>query len=144
MDKILQKEISICTYCILYKPLKDEVDFDVNDFPLKLASNKIYLPNNNNTNPFDLADKLSKELVNEKVFLLIPGTKFDIYGTRHGRGGGWYDRFLSKVPKDWIRIGITGVANFSKSNISKNEWDETVHFIILNSKNVWCVYISTN
>ena len=38
--------------------------------------------------------------------VLVPGLAFDPGGNRIGRGGGFYDRFLSKVPSSVLRIGV--------------------------------------
>ena len=131
MDKILQKEISKCDTCILYKPQKNEIDFNDPTFPINIKQNKFYLPNDKDSNPFELATKFSEELSGKKVYLLIPGTKFDIYGTRHGHGGGWYDKFLSKIPRSWIRIGVIEIPNFSTNRIKKNEWDEIMDLMLV-------------
>lgn len=130
-SKNLQEQISVFDTCILYTPLSDEVDYADIYFPIKLPQNKIYLPSDKNSDPFELASNLSIKLSNKKVFLLIPGTKFDKFGTRHGRGGGWYDRFLSNVPRSWIRIGVTDISNFSDLKLQKNKWDEEVDYVLI-------------
>ena len=37
--------------------------------------------------------------------ILVPGVAFDRDGGRLGRGGGYYDRFLSRIPEHVITIG---------------------------------------
>lgn len=39
-------------------------------------------------------------------FIVVPGLGFDDKGARLGRGGGFYDRFLSKLPDEAIRCGV--------------------------------------
>jgi 5-formyltetrahydrofolate cyclo-ligase len=60
-----------------------------------------------------------------------------IYCTRHGRGGGWYDRFLSKIPRSWVRIGVVGSENFYHKRIKKQEHDEVMDWIIIKENSKW-------
>ena len=64
-----------------------------------------------------------------KTALLIPGRRFDAQGARDGRGGGWYDRFLSKVPRAWLRIGFCYARQFSETPLVQNAWDEPMDVV---------------
>ncbi len=75
-------------------------------------------------------------LANERSgFILIPGRQFDTLGTRHGRGGGWYDRFLSYVPASWLRIGFCFADQFVKTLLVREPWDQPVDYTCVVEKN---------
>lgn len=63
--------------------------------------------------------------------LLIPGRRFDALGTRHGQGGGWYDRFLARVPSSWTRIGICFEEQFSKEPLTRHAWDQPMDYVFV-------------
>lgn len=136
----LQKLVAQCEISILYKPLKDEINYNDQSFPLKIHLNNLILPDNKDSDPFEWADKCITKFKNTKPYILIPGTQFDKYGTRHGKGGGWYDRFLSKVPRTWLRVGITNISGISHSPISHQEWDESIDWIMVSNNNLWEAY----
>ena len=65
------------------------------------------------------------------AFILIPGRHFDAAGTRHGTGGGWYDRFLGIVPHTWLRIGCCYADQFSDESLARQTWDEPVDEVVV-------------
>lgn len=138
--KKLQKLVSECTASILYLPIQNEIDYNDPSFALKLPNEKFILPKDKNSDPFQIATECIEKFGDSRVLLLIPGKKFDIYGTRHGRGAGWYDRFLSKVPASWLRIGVADKFNLSDSRLPKQKWDESVDWILIKNDSKWEAY----
>ncbi len=128
-----KKIISGCEVVILYKPLTNEISHKDALFHLKIPASNIFIPCDRNSDPFWWANKITTECKNRKTFILIPGRKFDICGTRHGNGGGWYDRFLSKVPRKWPRIGVCHSTQFSTKPLAQKPHDQPVDWIIVKS-----------
>lgn len=72
------------------------------------------------------------DIVKEKpAAILIPGRQFDASGTRHGQGGGWYDRFLVRVPRAWLRVGFCFSHQFSSAPLLRESWDQAMDAIIV-------------
>ena len=79
--------------------------------------------------PLDPATELAQAIARVEsapVALFIPGRRFDRTGTRHGQGGGWYDRFLALAPIEWLRIGFCFSDQLSETPLLRQSWDEPV------------------
>lgn len=126
-EKLLQI-IDTCTKCILYNPLSDEID--ISRIDIKLPESKIIVPQDSGTDPQKLAKEYIGALSGQKVCIFVPGRKFDVYGGRWGRGGGWYDRFLSVYP-NCVRIGVCPHDSFSREKLSLNTWDELMDWVVV-------------
>jgi len=126
LNKIIEKYNA----SILYTPLQNEVDYHDPLFPIKYPAKNIILPTNKTDNPLEWAIKCNEIFKNDLPLILIPGKEFDIYGTRHGRGFGWYDRFLSQVPATWLRIGIVNASKLHFEKLTRKPWDEPVDWIV--------------
>ncbi len=136
----LQKEVAKCTVSILYKPLEAEIDYSLPDFPLRLPTETFMVTHDKNSDPFEWADTCLQYFKDLNVCVLVPGTRFDKYGTRYGRGAGWYDRFLSKLPKNWLRIGVVDKSGFSNLRLERRSWDEPVDWVLTYNKTTWKAY----
>jgi len=63
------------------------------------------------------------------AIVLVPGLAFDPFGGRVGQGGGHYDRFLSKLPRAALRVGV-GFACQVLPRVPTDAWDEALDVII--------------
>ena len=113
-----------CDAAVLYAPLADEPDYRDASFPLIIPKNTLTLPSGDGGDPFDWAETCAARFKSARVAILIPGKKFDVTGTRHGRGSGWYDRFLSRVPEQWVRIGVAKKSQVSRSRLPRESWSK--------------------
>jgi len=79
---------------------------------------------------------ISREIPPEEIeTILLPGSVFDMRGGRFGYGGGYYDRFLDKVPTA-TRIGLA----FDLQIIEKaplQEHDELLDIVITESRIIY-------
>ena len=46
----------------------------------------------------------------ELDMVLLPGLAFDLWGTRLGRGAGYFDELLSRTRPDAVAVGVTPAA----------------------------------
>lgn len=126
MRAILGTNIQIITY----SPRESEVQFQ--EFLPHSSRSILYKVSPDPAiDPFIEAERVRKLAGNNPVAIFTPGKAFDQFGTRHGRGGGWYDRFLSNVPREWLRIGFCYGDQFSMQPLSKESWDQSMDHIVV-------------
>ena len=61
--------------------------------------------------------------------VIVPGVVFDVKMARYGRGLGYYDRFLSKLPNVKV-IALAYDFQVSKRELKLDDWDIKMDYII--------------
>lgn len=132
--------LNSCTASVGHTPLSDEVEYAT--LPCTQTTSHIVTPQDMNSNPLACARACMDALKGENVCIYIPGRAFDRSGNRHGRGAGWYDRFLSAVPRNWVRVGVTDSEHFSQVVLTTNSWDQPMDWVIVWDKHtlIWTAY----
>ncbi len=142
LSTTLANRLKQCEAAIVYEPLEIEVAF--NECPLfaTLPRRVLTLPKDQKVDPFEEVGRCIKEVGAAAACILIPGKTFDLTGTRHGRSFGWYDRLLSKVPPEWLRIGTLHEHELSDTLLVRQSWDEPMDWLVVSGKDGW-KYIET-
>ena len=115
--------------CITYVPVKGEVNFTQ---LLSLKGMVVHeIQPRRDLDPMREANEVIEKMREKEVAILVPGRHFDATGTRHGKGAGWYDRFLAAVPPPWIRIGFCTDTQFSIEPLVRESWDEPMDYVVV-------------
>jgi hypothetical protein len=120
--------------CVGYIPMSDEPDFEKFLSARGLPRADFVIPMSKDISPESVAQELSVRYSDEAVALFMPGRRFDILGTRHGRGHGWYDKLLAQLPPGWIRIGVLKDDILSKTPLVRQSWDQPVDFLLISDE----------
>ena len=122
-----------------YTPIGDEPDFSSFLKTEGITTEVVRLPVTREGDPVAAASMLAAAHPHKKICILVPGQEFDSRGTRHGRGGGWYDRFLASVPRGWFRVGVLPSARLSKTDLAREIWDEPMDMLLIEYGDGWKV-----
>lgn len=135
------KKLSGYSRFIGYSPMADEPDYG--DFLKKFAIGvpQEIIPADPSLDPFDVAKKMSSAYTEVRVAVFVPGQRFDSFGTRHGRGHGWYDRFLSGIPREWFRVGVLNADQFSNALLERKSWDEPMDALLISENSAWRIVL---
>ena len=79
----------------------------------------------------ELAPAWRKSIACTKIDLcLVPGVAFDLYGNRLGFGAGYYDRFLPRLRKDSIKIGVCLSVQLSSKQLPIDAYDIPMDYLL--------------
>lgn len=70
------------------------------------------------------------------AIVVVPGLAFDSQGHRLGRGAGFYDRFLTLLPADVLRIGV-GFGLQVVENVPIDAHDRRLDAIVTEHRVIW-------
>lgn len=114
-----------------YAPMTDEPAYEaflsVHGFP----PSDYLIPASKEILPEEIAKVLREKYSSGTVAVFMPGRRFDVSGTRHGRGHGWYDRLLSLLPLHWLRVGVLSPELLSVEPLVRQEWDQPVDVLLV-------------
>ncbi len=110
---------------ITYVPLRTEVPF-LDYISIPGTAVRYEIAPRASLDPAEEAKKAIALIGTARAAILMPGRSFDALGTRHGQGGGWYDRFLALVPSEWLRIGFCYERQFSPAPLVRQPWDQAM------------------
>ncbi len=117
-----------------YAPLSDEPDWRAVGV---FGNPNLIIPQDKKSDPIGWAQKIN--LLGSGM-ILVPGTQFDRTGTRLGRGGGWYDRCIRGLHKDWVKVGILRKKQFSDEILKREPWDEPMDWLLIQSGAEWSAH----
>ena len=80
---------------------------------------------------YEPREKLRNVNPKEIDLVVVPGVAFDEKKTRLGRGKGYYDRFLSKLPVDKVTVGLAFDFQIVR-NLPKDSHDISVSIVLTN------------
>jgi len=71
------------------------------------------------------------------LVVFVPAVLLDTWGNRLGRGGGWYDRTLSTLGEQVIRIALAYEFQLI-DEVPTEKWDCPVDFIMTEERGIRC------
>ncbi len=69
--------------------------------------------------------------------VVAPGLAFDTSGSRIGYGAGYYDRLLSRIPAEAVRVGV-GFDFQVLNSIPRMDFDMPVQFVVTETQSLTC------
>lgn len=118
-----------------YSPMEDEPAYEPFLLEHGFSASDFLIPASKETLPEDVGQQLRDKYPENDVAVFMPGRQFDLRGTRHGRGHGWYDRLLVLVPEVWVRVGVLTPELLSAEPLRRELWDQPVDVLLVKRAN---------
>lgn len=78
---------------------------------------------------FNIPEPTTEPYVGDIDLILVPGVGFDKSGNRLGRGGGYYDKFIGRIGKKTLLVGV-GYDFQLVEEIPANSWDKRLDYVV--------------
>lgn len=78
---------------------------------------------------FNIPEPTTDPYLGKIDLIVLPGVGFDLQGNRLGRGGGYYDIFLSRLSTDTVLVGV-GYDFQLAEMVPVSRKDKPVHYVI--------------
>lgn len=137
MPRALQARLKLSAVGIWYAPFADEPDPARIPLPAPMHDVRFVFSNARDADPIRAAHEAARGRKTAAAYVLIPGRRFDLWGTRHGRGGGWIDRFLHILPPQWLRLGVCLQDQLSGTRLKRESWDEPIDWLLIERDGGW-------
>jgi hypothetical protein len=128
-------------FVVTYSALSDEIPVEETpNFEIIKNKPQFIVPPTHKIEPKEVGCQAlfcTKKYLTPSVIIFLPGQKFDLAGTRKGRGFGWYDKLLAELPTDWIRIGVANENQISQTPLVRNQWDQPVYWLVWKENRSW-------
>lgn len=78
---------------------------------------------------FNIPEPTTEPYVGDIDLILVPGVGFDKRGNRLGRGGGYYDKFITRLGRKTLLVGV-GYDFQLVEEVPANRWDKRLDYLV--------------
>ena len=78
---------------------------------------------------FNIPEPTTEPYVADIDLILVPGVGFDKRGNRLGRGGGYYDKFITRLGRKTLLVGV-GYDFQLVEEVPANRWDKRLDYVV--------------
>ena len=78
---------------------------------------------------YNIPEPTTEPYVGDIDLILVPGVGFDKRGNRLGRGGGYYDKFITRLGRKTLLVGV-GYDFQLVEEVPANRWDKRLDYVV--------------